>query len=424
MERRRRVARARGAAAKTEPFPGSLLALSPDLVYFSKDVITKIWDCVSECCRQDLLLKKRVGLMGLGTIHIMKKPIWQGKLEGFLVDSPEFDLDKPFLVGNKLPHGNSLAPELSKADELVCAEVALRLHVPKATVVMCIKATTRVFEWALSSRQNFDFVFKDIGVLVCRGGHVAMRFFEDLAREVAQSENLADSLLQSPNLRQSFIAHTEKDISELPPGGVLVLPHFVQVDGKSKPHPVNASLQSTGTTSAELQPTPGTVPGQRLLSRPRVSPSRIRDVEKRKADAGGQRGSLLPPIIGSSGQKGRAVEQMEAPGAGVLAPRRQFPPVAEQGRQEKEAASPPGQFERVRKKRAAAVAGVAAALSPQGEETMKTPSPLGRRPKPKTPRAKQVLANLESFRVSREQCMKALQINKLRKWSQDSSSAW
>ncbi|XP_017687443.1 PREDICTED: coiled-coil domain-containing protein 81-like [Lepidothrix coronata] len=328
MERRRRVARARGAAAKTEPFPGSLLALSPDLVYFSKDVITKIWDCVSECCRQDLLLKKRVGLMGLGTIHIMKKPIWQGKLEGFLVDSPEFDLDKPFLVGNKLPHGNSLAPELSKADELVCAEVALRLHVPKATVVMCIKATTRVFEWALSSRQNFDFVFKDIGVLVCRGGHVAMRFFEGLAREVAQSENLADSLLQSPNLRQSFIARTEKDISELPPGGVLVLPHFVQVDGKSKPHPVNASLQSTGTTSAEHQLTPGNVPGQRLLSRPRVSPSRIRDVEvagreKRKADAGGQRG--------------------------------------------------------------------------------------------RTPRAKQVLANLESFRVSREQCMKALQINKLRK---------
>ncbi|XP_017934911.2 coiled-coil domain-containing protein 81-like [Manacus vitellinus] len=377
MERRRRVARARGAAAKTEPFPGSLLALSPDLVYFSKDVITKIWDCVSECCRQDLLLKKRVGLMGLGTIHIMKKPIWQGKLEGFLVDSPEFDLDKPFLVGNKLPHGNSLAPELSRADELVCAEVALRLHVPKATVVMCIKATTRVFEWALASRQNFDFMFKDIGVLVCRGGHVAMRFFEDLAREVAQSENLADSLLQSPNLRQSFTAHMEKDISELPPGGVLVLPHFVQVDGKSKPHPVTASLQSSGT-SAEHQLTPGNVPGQRLLSRPRVSPSRIRDVEKRKADAGGQRGRT-----GYGGGIMSCVLVCDTGVGSCPVSQDRFLPVAEQGRQEKEAASPPGQFERVRKKRAAAVAGVAAALSPQGEETMKTPSPLGRRQKPK-----------------------------------------
>ncbi|XP_027564403.1 coiled-coil domain-containing protein 81-like, partial [Neopelma chrysocephalum] len=161
--------------------------------------------------------------MGLGTIHIMKKPVWQGKLEGFLVDSPEFDVDKPFLVGNKLPHGNRLVPELSKADELLCAEVALRLHVPKATVVMCVKATMRVFEWALSSGQNFDFVFKDIGVLLCRGGHVDMRFFEELAREVAQSENLADSLLQVGLLRLPTLGQLPKVLliepALLPPEG-------------------------------------------------------------------------------------------------------------------------------------------------------------------------------------------------------------
>lgn len=85
---------------------------------------------------------------------------------------------------------------LSKADELVCAEVALRLHKPKATIVMCVEATIKICEWALSSGQNFDFVFKDIGVLVCRGNHVAMRFFEDLVREVAQSKRLAEGLLQ------------------------------------------------------------------------------------------------------------------------------------------------------------------------------------------------------------------------------------
>lgn len=85
---------------------------------------------------------------------------------------------------------------LSKADELVCAEVALRLHKPKATIVMCIKATLKICEWGLSSGQNFDFVFKDIGVLVCRGTYVVMRFFEDLIREVAQSQCLAEGLLQ------------------------------------------------------------------------------------------------------------------------------------------------------------------------------------------------------------------------------------
>ncbi|NXT16618.1 CCD81 protein, partial [Prunella fulvescens] len=85
---------------------------------------------------------------------------------------------------------------LSKADELICAEVALRLHKPKPTIIMCIKATLKICEWALSSGQNLDFVFKGIGVLLCRGSHVAMRFFEDLVREVAQSEQLAEGLLQ------------------------------------------------------------------------------------------------------------------------------------------------------------------------------------------------------------------------------------
>ncbi|XP_053853282.1 coiled-coil domain-containing protein 81-like [Vidua macroura] len=433
MDRRRERGRAGGAAAMTELFSSFLLALSPDLVYFNKDEITKVWDCVSECYHQDLLLKKRVGLMGLGTIHIMKRPIWHGEGEGFMADSPGFDLNKLFLVGKKLLHGKSPMPGLSKADELVCAEVALRLHKPKATIVMCIKATLKICEWALSSGQNFEFVFKDIGVLVCRGKHVAMRFFEDLVREVAQSQSVADSLLQSPNLKPLFIAHTEKDISQIPPGGVLVLPHFVQADGKSQPHPITVYLQGTGTThktNTKHQTTPGNLPSQRLLLRPSLSPSRIRDVkvtgrEKTKADGGVQRGSLLPPIENSV-KKGRATKEMEEPKAGLAAPTRQgkhvqLPPLAEERSLEKAAAFSPGGFEKLRKERAAAVAGVAAALSPEGTKEKKTLSPWRIRPQPRTPRAKQVLLNLQPYKVAREQCTKALQMNKLRKWSNDDS---
>ncbi|XP_041878168.1 uncharacterized protein LOC121661742 isoform X2 [Corvus kubaryi] len=430
MDRRRGRSRAGGAAATTEVYPSFLLALSPDLVYFHKDEITKVWDCVSECYRQDLLLKKRVGLMGLGTIHIMKRPIWHGEGEGFMVDSLEFDLNKPLLVGKKLLCGNSPVPGLSKTNELVCAEVSLRLHKPKATIMMCIEATLKICVWALASGQNFDFVFKDIGVLVCRGSHVAMRFFEGLIREVAQSEHLAEGLLQSPNLKPLFIDHTEEDISQIPPGGVLVLPHFVQADGKSQPHPVSASLLGSGTTSktnTKRRTTPGNPPSQHLLLRPRLSPSRICDVkvkgrEKKKVDGGVQRGSLLPPIE-NSGKKGRATEGMEAPKAGLAAPTRQgrrvqLPPLAEQRSLRKAAASYPGGFERLRKERVAAVAGVAAALSPERKEE-KTPSPRGGRPQPRTPRAKQVLLNLKPYKVAREQCKKALQINLLRKWSYD-----
>lgn len=45
--------------------------------------------------------------MGLGTIHIMKKPIWHGEGEGFMADTPEFELNKPLLMGKNLLHGQS-----------------------------------------------------------------------------------------------------------------------------------------------------------------------------------------------------------------------------------------------------------------------------------------------------------------------------
>ncbi|XP_063032777.1 coiled-coil domain-containing protein 81 [Melospiza melodia melodia] len=250
MERKKEKGQAGGTTATTQLFSGFFLALSPDLVYFHKDEIIKIWDCVSECCRQDLLLKKRVGLMGLGTIHIMKKPIWHGEGEGFMADTPEFELSKPLpLVGKNLRHGQSPVPGISRDDELICAEVAQHLHKPKATIMTCIKATLQICEWALSSGKNFDFVFKDIGVLLCRGKHVVMRFFEGLVQEVAQLQGLAEGLLQSLDLKLLSIAQLEKDMSQIPAGGVFVLPHFVQADGKSEPHPLSALLQDAVTAT-------------------------------------------------------------------------------------------------------------------------------------------------------------------------------
>lgn len=53
---------------------------------------------------------QRVKLVGLGTIHIMKRPIWHGKGEGVMVDSLEFDLSNPILVGKKLLHEKSPVP--------------------------------------------------------------------------------------------------------------------------------------------------------------------------------------------------------------------------------------------------------------------------------------------------------------------------
>ncbi|KAF2977430.1 hypothetical protein EK904_000941 [Melospiza melodia maxima] len=198
--------------------------------------------------------------------------------------------------------------------------------------------------------------------------------------------------------------------------------HFVQADGKSEPHPLSALLQDAVTatkTKTKHQTRPGNLPNT-LLLRPHLPPNRINDVkgtgrEKKRADGGVQRGSLLPPIENSV-TKGRATRELEEPKAGLAAPlmQRKFtqlPALGEQRSLKKSAAFSPGGFERLRRERVAAVAGVAAALCPEGTKQEKAP----------TPRAKQVLLNLQPYKVSREQCMKAFQMNQLRKWSQDES---
>ena len=91
--------------------------------------------------------------------------------------------------------GGLFAEDL-EVDEVIYAEVALRLHIPKAKVLKCIEATMKVFAWALSERKNFDFVFKNIGILVCREGSVIMRFFEDLLRDMDKTGKLANAFLQ------------------------------------------------------------------------------------------------------------------------------------------------------------------------------------------------------------------------------------
>lgn len=91
--------------------------------------------------------------------------------------------------------GGFFAEDLEVA-ELIYAEAAFQLCIPKKRVLKCVKATTNVIAWALTEGKDFDFVFKNFGILVCRGGRVVMRFFEDLLREVDKTGILANTSLQ------------------------------------------------------------------------------------------------------------------------------------------------------------------------------------------------------------------------------------
>lgn len=91
--------------------------------------------------------------------------------------------------------GGFLAEEL-KVSELIYAKAALRLHMPKKKVLKCLEATMIVIAWALTEGKDFDVVFKNLGILVCRGKTVIMRFFEDLLRDVDKTGVLVNNFLR------------------------------------------------------------------------------------------------------------------------------------------------------------------------------------------------------------------------------------
>lgn len=103
--------------------------------------------------------------------------------------------DVGLLEGLILLPGGFLADEL-KVSELIYAKAALRLRTPKKKVLKCLEATTIVIAWALTEGKDFDVVFKNLGILVCRGKTVIMRFFEDLLQDVDKTGVLVNNFLQ------------------------------------------------------------------------------------------------------------------------------------------------------------------------------------------------------------------------------------
>lgn len=62
------------------------------------------------------------------------------------------------------------------------------------TVEGCVKETLLFLSQSISIKQNVEFTFKGIGVLVIRDGNVKMRFYKDYLRTVDGSGALAKAL--------------------------------------------------------------------------------------------------------------------------------------------------------------------------------------------------------------------------------------
>ncbi|XP_074970270.1 uncharacterized protein LOC142066641 [Phalacrocorax aristotelis] len=364
--------------------------------------------------------------MGMATVYIREEDFCHGNKASVKVQKPMFHLDKPVLLEKKLRYETRSRPEDLEVAELIYAEVAFYLSIPKKKVLKCVKATTNVIAWALTEGKDFDFVFKNFGILVCRGRRVVMRFFEDLLRDVDKTGILANTALRKSSLRPLVIARNETAVFQMPPGGIFVFPQLVYKSATSEKELADKAAQR------------GARPAERLLSRGRLSPVRTGGLgvtgEKRgKAGTAAGSVSVLPPIEGTRAEKRKEARATDRPQVWL-------PPLDSRlGAAEAKSQSEILQvkwsdlYARLpwpkssTQERAEVQAGQEEVISwakRDGEEISychpraekgKIPAPPLETPQPdiRSPRARQVLAKLERYRSSQQVWKRKTELNRL-----------
>ncbi|KAM8795454.1 ATPase family AAA domain-containing protein 2-like [Eudromia elegans] len=240
-------------------------------------------------------IAKTVQLAGVGNMYIMENYLCAVKNKSFHVRRPVLQLDPVFLRENNLSYENIPWPGHLEVAEVKLTTLVMRTHLSLQKVSVCLRATETLLVWALSRGEDFDFVFKNIGVLVCRERKVTMRFYEDFLKEVDETGNLSKSFLRNPELRPLIIAHTELAVFQMPPGGVFVFPQFIRK---------NAGTEEALSEQAERK---GDLTSKRLLSRPRLSATLTNDAHEMKGSLPSV--SVLPPVRRSTVQQGDPAEK-------------------------------------------------------------------------------------------------------------------
>ncbi|XP_038424297.1 coiled-coil domain-containing protein 81 isoform X2 [Canis lupus baileyi] len=102
------------------------------------------------------------------------------------------------------------------------------------TVEGCVKETLLFLSRSISIKQNVEFTFKGIGVLVIRGNKVKMRFYKDFLCTMDGTGALAKALANRPDTVDSVLS--SREILGKRPNSVLAFPRIDLKEVENKPH--------------------------------------------------------------------------------------------------------------------------------------------------------------------------------------------
>ncbi|XP_025213073.1 coiled-coil domain-containing protein 81 isoform X1 [Theropithecus gelada] len=183
--------------------------LLPTLPSLSQEEVSIIWGNVSEFVGRQLTLHKGVQIPGFGTFTFMRQKLEVGNNKFILIQRPVFIMAEKLVQIHGLKQNKVYTPGDIPIVPLNFVMISLEGPFNRDVVEGCVKETLLFLSRSISMKQNVEFTFKGIGVLMIRDNKVKMRFYKDFLCTMDGSGALAKALANRPGTVDSVLSSRE-----------------------------------------------------------------------------------------------------------------------------------------------------------------------------------------------------------------------
>ncbi|XP_072466727.1 coiled-coil domain-containing protein 81 [Notamacropus eugenii] len=252
----------------------------PTLPSLSQDEVSNIWANVSEFVERQLSLRKGVQIPGFGTFTFVRQRLDVGNNKFILLQRPVFVIAEKFAQMHGLKQNKIFTPGDIPVVQLNFVMISLEGPFNRDVVEGCVKETLLFLSRSISVKQNVEFTFKGIGVLMIRDSKVKMRFYKDFLCAMDGSGNLVKALSNRPGTTDSVISNREGTAQR--PCSVCAFPRIEAKDPEIKPTietikeiEMPGPLESKNKDQGEKEEVRESISAKKLRARQAISPVKV-----------------------------------------------------------------------------------------------------------------------------------------------------
>uniref|UniRef100_G3R8U0 Coiled-coil domain containing 81 n=1 Tax=Gorilla gorilla gorilla TaxID=9595 RepID=G3R8U0_GORGO len=245
----------------------------PTLPSLSQEEVSIIWGNVSEFVRWQLTLHKGVQIPAFGTFTFIRQKLEVGNNKFILIQRPVFIMAEKLVQIHGLKQNKVYTPGDIPIVPLNFVMISLEGPFNRDVVEGCVKETLLFLSRSISMKQNVEFTFKGIGVLMVRDSKVKMRFYKDFLCTMDGSGALAKALANRPGTVDSVLS--SREALRKWPSSVLAFPRIELKEMENK-LPMETLVEECGENrerKCKLKDQSDKEEGTRDIS----SPKRLRD---------------------------------------------------------------------------------------------------------------------------------------------------